>query len=316
MNSVGGFFELEIMKKDAFIHKSAILLNSGRSCFEYIIKLLKIKKVYISYYNCEVIVQTLDKLGVSYAFYNMNENLELVGDICLKQDEFLLYINYFSTKGDYVSKLVQMYSDKIIIDNSQAFYSNPIDGVPTFYSPRKFFGVPDGGCLYVQNEKFEVVDNGISYPNCTHLLKRLDLGPEIAYNDYLINEKNISNTGMLSMSNLTKSILNSIDYDLIKYKRLANFYMLHSNLFKINKLSVGFNKICCPLVYPLLINDSTLKSKLILNKIYTATYWPNVLNWAKADMFEYYLASNLLALPIDQRYTIDDMNRILEVIYG
>ncbi len=69
------------------------------------------------------------------------------------------------------------------------------------------------------------------------------------------------------------------------------------------------------MIYPFLVlNGSKLKRELIANKIYVATYWPNVLNWAEKDSFEYNITNNLLALPIDQRYSEDDMYRIIEII--
>ena len=54
--------------------------------------------------------------------------------------------------------------------------------------------------------------------------------------------------------------------------------------------------------------------KLINNKIYVATYWPNVLEQCNQGDIEFKFANNLLPLPIDQRYSIDDMNKIISII--
>ena len=53
---------------------------------------------------------------------------------------------------------------------------------------------------------------------------------------------------------------------------------------------------------------------LIANKIFVATYWPYVIKTCTPDMIEYDLASHLIALPIDQRYGLDEMKYILSVI--
>ena len=117
------------------------------------------------------------------------------------------------------------------------------------------------------------------------------------------------------MSKLTKKILASVDYEFIREKRIENLTFLHNNLKSINKLQIGNIKdFKCPLVYPLLTDNADLKKKLIENKIYVATYWPNVLEWCKKDDFEYYLTNQLIALPIDQRYGINEMKKILELI--
>ena len=69
------------------------------------------------------------------------------------------------------------------------------------------------------------------------------------------------------------------------------------------------------MIHPFLIdNGAALKKALIANKIFVASYWPNVLDWAKADSFEYNLAKNMIAVPVDQRYEIKDMNEVLKLL--
>lgn len=70
----------------------------------------------------------------------------------------------------------------------------------------------------------------------------------------------------------------------------------------------------CPMVYPYLCDDDTLRNKLIANKIFVAKYWPNVEKWCGKDGFETYLMNNLIPLPIDQRYGAEEMKRIINVI--
>jgi hypothetical protein len=50
-----------------------------------------------------------------------------------------------------------------------------------------------------------------------------------------------------------------------------------------------------------------LKQKLIENRIFVATYWPNVFEWCRSKDLEYNLANNLLPLPIDQRYGKEEL---------
>ena len=82
----------------------------------------------------------------------------------------------------------------------------------------------------------------------------------------------------------------------------------------MNNLDFELSSIKCPLVYPFLINDSHLKQILIKNKIFIATYWPNVLEWCEETDIEYYLTQNIISLPIDQRYDLNDMSRIVSII--
>ncbi len=129
-------------------HKDAIRLNTGRNCLEYILRARRYSKVYITYYTCEVILEPFHKLTVNYEFYHINQDFEIADDIQLKAGEALLYTNYYGLKQRYVEKLAERYGQQLIVDNTQAFYAKPIDGIDTFYTCLKFFGVPDVSYLY------------------------------------------------------------------------------------------------------------------------------------------------------------------------
>ena len=310
--SIGGYFGLELNKYEEY-HKNAIALNSGRNCLEYILRVRNYRKVYIPYYSCDVILEPLIKLNIQYDFYNINKELD-PPEINLKDNEALLYTNYFGIKSNTVNKLSGKYKN-LIIDNSQAFFDKPINGIDTYYSPRKFFGVPDGGYLYIDKILNEEFETDISFNRFRHLLKRIDVGAEKSYNDYKLNEKSLSGQEIKFMSNLTKSLLKNIDYNKVKTIRLSNFNYIHNKLEKINGLQISLNKNYYPMVYPFLIkNGNEIKKKLISNKIYIATYWPNVLKHVKKDYFEYYLAYNLIPIPIDQRYNKVEINNIIKFI--
>ncbi|EOU1949016.1 hypothetical protein DMN27_14670, partial [Clostridium perfringens] len=57
-----------------------------------------------------------------------------------------------------------------------------------------------------------------------------------------------------------------------------------------------------------------IKKYLIENNIYVATYWNEVLEKVEMNSTEEYLVKNLIALPIDQRYSDKEMNLILDLI--
>ncbi len=144
---IGGYFELELPHFPE-IHSEAIALNSGRFCLEYILRCRNYKKVYVPYFTCDSAIEPIVKLGISYEFYHIDKNYRIVEDINLLENEALMYTNYWGLHDDYCWKLVSKYKKQLILDYTQAFFSRPIDGIDTFYSCRKFFGVPDGGYLY------------------------------------------------------------------------------------------------------------------------------------------------------------------------
>lgn len=318
MKAIGGYFSLELsVIKGGYIHDKGIHLNSGRNALEYILKNIPgIQCLWIPYYTCDVVLEPLKKLNISYRFYSVNENLEFSVPLELNNGEYLLVTNYFGIKDAYIKELATRYGERLIVDNAQAFFAKPLDGVKTIYSPRKFVGIPDGGISYMGN-CLEVADieQDVSYNRCSHLLKRLDLGAEAGYSDFRENSHQLVNQPIKRMSNLTWNLLQGINWEFVKMQRLKNFKQLHKALSSINQLEIPeFGTFACPMVYPFYTIDSTLKKRLIENKIFVATYWPNVLKWSKEGMLEYELASRIIAIPIDQRYNNEDMIRIINSI--
>lgn len=314
---IGGYFELELSRQNSFPHSDGVCLNSGRNALEYILRSIPvISKIWLPYYTCKVLLEPLGKLGIPYSFYSINEHLELKDLIDLKPNEYLLVTNYFGIKDSYIQSLSRIYGKQLIVDNAQAFYCEPVAGIKTVYSPRKFVGVPDGGIAYVVNgcdaTQFEY---DCSYERCSHLLKRYDLGASRGYADFCTNSHNLVNQPIRRMSHLTEALLSNVNFTSIRQQRIENFTRLHQILDRTNLLSIpSVERFACPMVYPYFIEDSSLKQRLIANKVFVATYWPNVLEWCKTRDLEYQLANNILALPIDQRYKEEEMNKILAIL--
>lgn len=317
MNEIGGYFELELPESDLSMLPPGVLVNSGRHALEYIIRAFKdnIQTIWLPHYTCEVVLQPMRRCGVNFKFYSINERLEIADDIVLKEGEFLLANNYFGIKDDYISQLTRRYKNHLIVDNAQAFYCPEELGSSYIYSPRKFFGIPDGGIVSCTSKLEENLPEGFSFGRCSHLLKRIDKDAECGYNDFRSNSLQLSDEPLTCMSKLTERLLGTIDFEWIKIKRRSNFETLHSALASTNKLFLpNSDSYACPMVYPYMTSDSCLRKKLIDNKIFVATYWSNVLNWCQEDSTEYKLAKYILPLPIDQRYDLEDMKRIIGII--
>lgn len=314
--SIGGYFSLELKNNQNYhFGDNFVELNSARNCLEYILIAKQYSKIYIPYFTCQAILEPIKKTKIDYEFYDVDNNLEPIFDFSkINIREAFLFTNYFGLKDKYISSLSQK-TENLIIDNAQSFYSEAIKGVDTFYSPRKFFGLPDGGILYTDKKITESFQTDISYNRMSHLLKRLDLSAEEAYEDFRVNDESLDNQPIKFMSNLTKNLLSSIDFEFVKNKRRENFNYLHNELSRINLLSsVEIDEKSVPMVYPFRTKKTELKTELIKNKIYCATYWSNVLEWSNTTDNSYNLVGEIIPLPIDQRHSTEELNRILEVI--
>jgi hypothetical protein len=136
------------------------------------------------------------------------------------------------------------------------------------------------------------------------LLKRIEKGCSAVYAERMENENRLDQSDVKRMSDLTRRILQSIDYEHIKVKRQENFNYTHYlfkqfNLFNPEKF---MDQDCVPMVYPLLIEDKDLVNKMKDNKIYTGRWWKSVLNEVPEHCFEAYLSQFMVPIPIDQRY--------------
>lgn len=317
MKEIGGYFSLELGSINPdyrFSHTPA--LNSGRHALEYILKQIEPKPclVYLPYYTCEVVLEPLKRLNIGYQFYRIDENLEIAELPELKENEYIIVNNYFGIKDDYIDRLLLHYKGKMIVDDAQAFYHFNHLGMRAFYSPRKFFGVPDGGIAWTPGTKDIQLKPDYSTDRSMHLLRRIDAGAGAGRNEFQKDEASLSDEPMKAMSALTKSILERIDYEEVKHRRRSNFEILHAALAPTNRLDISdWNTFACPMVYPYLSKDDSLRKRLIENKIFVATYWPNVLSWRNEDSTEHKLTKYLIPLPIDQRYGEEDMNRIIEI---
>jgi len=314
MIEIGGYFGLELDEGKEY-YPDLIRLNTGRNCLEYILRIRNYKKIFIPYFTCEVILEPLRKLHVNFEYYHIDEKLDPIFERVLEDKQSILVNNYFGIKNNSIRKLTGKYKN-IIVDNSQAFYDLPVEGVDTFYSARKFFGVADGGYLSIDKileQEFEIDE---SYSRMEHLLKRIDESATKGYKDFQQNNYNLINKPIKKMSKLTQRILDSIYYGKAKMKRERNFLFLHSQLKDLNSLEIEVSDLNAPMIYPFLCKKDGLKEKLINKKIYIPTYWSSVFDCVARDSVEYMMTKYLLPLPIDQRYGLNELREIVNNLLG
>lgn len=313
MQPIGGYFSLELPFHKEY-HQNALHLNTGRNCLEYILRTKKYKKIYLPYFTCEVVLEPIFKLNIEYEFYHVDLYLEICDHISLKSNEALLYVNYFGLKHNYVDKLAKKMGKQLIVDNTQAFFAKPVGEIDTFYSCRKFFGVPDGAYIYTNKLLGIELEQDHSFNRLTSLTKRIDIGAEAGFDDFRKASKALANQPIKKMSNFTRRMMQSIDYQTVSQIRRDNYRYLHNYLASKNLLELPMDKDAVPMVYPYLTDREGLRDHLIKEKIYVARYWPNVLEWTTADSLEWYLTRQMIPLPIDQRYGKNEMNRIINCI--
>jgi len=313
-NSIGGFIELEFYRSNEIYHPKALALANGRACLNLFLEIYKPKKIYLPYYTCDTLIAPLKLTKTPYEFFKIDKNLDPKFNKKLSTNEYLLYINYFDVKNRTISKLEKKYGSKLIIDNTQAFYKKKYKkAIASFNSCRKFFGVADGGYLYLRKKNIKKLKKNNSY-SIDHLLSRFIGDTKISYKQFLVNERKL-NSEVAAISSFSEAILARTDYSSSKEQRIQNFNYLHfhlsnHNLFRIDEKSIGV-----PNYYPFLPGVFINREKFYSKNIFISTFWTDVLNREiKGYETEKHLSANLLPLPIDQRYTENDLQRMLKFL--
>ena len=312
MKEFGGYIEFEYFHGNEY-HDKAIKLNCGRNCLAYLIEAYDIKKIYLPYFLCSSVTEVCKKYTIQIEYYNITHNFVPVLPKELDNNSWLYLVNFYGQLNEDLIRKIKEKTDKIILDNAQAFFIKPIDDIPTIYTCRKFFGVADGAYLYSNKNISKTLEQDFSYNRMNFLLGRFEKSANEFYFEYSANNKFFMNEPIKQMSKITKNIMKGIDYDYVINKRNQNFSYLSEKLSSINKLNIKFS--VGPFAYPLYLeNGSEIRKKLQEKKVYIPTLWPDVFDLCNETMLEYQYAKNILPIPVDQRYGIEDMKYILEFV--
>jgi hypothetical protein len=254
---------------------------------------------------CDSVTGVCEREQVPYSLYDIGFDFLPTRRIHLGEGEWLYLVNYYSQlDNEKINIFVRKYQ-RVIVDNAQSYFQDPIPHVDTFYTCRKYFGVPDGAFLYTDAmpEKELPVDE--SYGRMHFLWGRFEKGASAFYGEYVKNNALFANEPVKIMSRLTYNLLHGIDDAAIEEKRKDNFLYLHETLGRFNKLSLKAGTF----MYPLMVdNGSLIRKKLREFNIYIPVLWSSVFAVAGKNDPAYAMAENILPLPIDQRYGREEMS--------
>ena len=130
-----------------------------------------------------------------------------------------------------------------------------------------------------------------------------------------LNKEHIS----VGISSFSRSLINQMSFDFMKMKRRENFNCLYSlmnsdaNTPIVNRLVTDAE---CPFSFPIIAENNRDKLQLWLadNGIYCPVLWPLPEDVYLNYKVSAYLSDNMLSIPCDQRYSVDDMEYIAKII--
>ena len=313
--------------------------SSGRASLAILLQdLVKrgIEQIVLPSYLCSSILLPIRKIGLKYSFYNVDRNLESV--IEPQDKSAILLIHYFGWFNKLAIELRKHSSSEsfyLIEDVTHAFLSDWYTWTSSsefvFMSLRKFGPVPIGGwCSYTyDNLPISKEIESLAWKSIAARLLRAQYVVEPSnWTDFDVEKFYLNLLHQVEVfldQNPTVCKLPKIAYDLIMglnwhqigMQRRSNWLDLHTMINdKVDALITELPEDVVPLGYVIKCkNRDKLKDRLAKRHIFCPVHWqlPNIIN---EDNFpeSVALSQQCLTLPIDQRYSFDDMARIAEVV--
>lgn len=333
---IGSEFWLESEPEKFILDRDATYVLSGRTAIDIIIQNImavrNVKSVCLPAYCCESMIDPFVRRGIEVSLYDISYDGNLHYHIDEKYVNIFYVNNYFGYENTISSEIIQKFKEKgtiIIYDKTHSLFmsNDKVDELAdySFASIRKWMGVISGAVVYKTNGTFTQSLKDYPFLQCkceamrekalfingdptvdkqTFLSKYGEFAHHLTedYQDYVMDE--------LSFSIWSKS--NKVD---IRNQRRENAAVLHMerNLQFISELTSN----ACPIFVPVFFENSeqrnAVRKALIDAKIYCPIHWPKN-SLITSDMKVNEIFDRELSLICDQRYSTDDMNRIIEII--
>lgn len=364
MNEYGGYIELDTYNGQEY-YPELLALNSGRGALRFLIRIRRIRKLYLPVFCCDTVREACDAEGICWEFYPVDFRFRPVFRRELGDGEWLYVVNLYGVLSQEEMEGLAGRFGRVIGDYTHSFFLPPLSGGDTLYSCRKFFGVADGAYLSLGEgnvleegdgdpgrvdkgqgtgrERLEEtrlsrtdlchaglsleeikkayagLEEDKSYGRMHFLLGRYEGQASDFYQEYAENNEFFSKEPVKRMSKLTHNLLRAVDYEEVRRRRTENFAFLSGELGRINRLSLPL--ISGAYAYPFWfqgkeISGDKIRRELIRQKVYIPVLWPEVLSICGEGSAEHEMASNILPLPVDQRYGEKEMREILEILYS
>lgn len=308
-SAIGGYFSLESRGR-APLHPDGLFVNSGRNALRMLVRHRAISHVHVPYFTCPVVWDALAAEGVTIAYYDLDDAMRPARSFA--PDAWVLLNNSFGLLDRDVAAFAREHP-RVIVDNAQALYS-PAYGAGAIYSPRKFFGLPDGGILVADDLPVPPTEQDHSAGRIGHLARRAEDAPEAGFPEYTAHERALDDAPVRAMSAVTRALFSTVPAQRAAQLRRENFAHLARRLGRHNLLDLPTPDVEVPLCYPLLGGGRALREALIAARVFVPTFWPGVLEVAPPGSRSRRLAEDLVPLPIDQRYGALEMDRVADLV--
>lgn len=291
-------------------------------------------------FTCSTVIEPFLNHGYKVISYSidsaLNINVDKFREILIASEaQVVLFHRYFgfdTMKGfeeiinEFLPKGVVFIEDKIQCLYS-GFHSLPVDYI--IGSMRKWAGLPDGG--------FVVCKTGVFKNKPTDYDKELEqLKLEASFAKYEYLHKNLGKkkhflnlfrkaeqqlnleASYYQISPASVTIQQNLEVPVLKKKRRENYNRLYEGLRDFDIIQIQtpeLTKSEVPLYFVMSLKKrSELQNHLRLHDIYAPIIWPKLEECPRICNEAQNIYDKVLCLPVDQRYNVNDMDRIINCI--
>ncbi len=275
------------------------------------------RRLWLPAYGCDALAQGAGDCEI--AWYGVDQRLEInIDDLGLVHTgDAVLIVDYFGrSPGPDVLDFAARRDVLVIEDRAHAIAPDGLQyGEVVLYSPRKLFGVGDGGILVGPDLPASVRQDRDDSLWISNDLRRADPdghNPSPWYDAFKTRE-GAFDASPQAIDPRTLESLSWIDVEPEIAARKANWQILATGLETYalwRKSTVDFT----PLAYPLDVQDAgALSAALAAQRIWCARHWADLPS-PKIFTDAHDLTGKLLSLPLDGRYDAQDMRRIVDAV--
>jgi len=303
--------------------------SHGRSAMIWLVRNNKFKNCLLCNYTWPAIPDLMKKLNLKVKFYDLFEKNIFNKLNKIKGETLLILPIFYGFKPwlDYIALEKKVNSNvHILLDGAQTAFAYNQYILPKHGSilscPHKSLGVNDGAILKISNLSLPQLNDYNSLKRENEFLKIKKISRKLlnSGNKSLENkglklskklEENWASTPEKKISITSLNRFKTINQQFHLKERIRKFHFLkkHFEKYKIvpNNLELG-----CPFGFPILHKKRDKLIKLLhKERVYATSLWSkNKYVTSKFKNSKLY-SKQFLALPLDQRYSIDDLNEMV-----
>ncbi|MBR3458851.1 MAG: hypothetical protein IKH16_11985 [Selenomonadaceae bacterium] len=299
--------------------------------------------VLIPAYTCQTVITPFEEAGWRCEYYPIGKDLRIRLDDLLRLVEKchpkLLVVHPFYGMDLNEAEIKTLMTIKgrgveILLDLTQCLFSRKQYCFASFIvaSYRKWMPITDGGYMKLlsdsvkisqpetENSDFSGMEKAAMYLRGQYFANGEQRTKDISIKlSKMADSLAESNIAPHKMSSVAYNLLRKEDFELIQKARLDNYAYLHQNILETKKVAKvvknGNDVTSAPLYFTIYVQDRpALQHCLAKDAIYAPVLWPVEDDRVLINEDIKYLYDHLLAIPCDQRYDVEDLQRAVDII--